>query len=178
MPSWSSGAPPLVESADGALVVRGARPEEYAAIGVLTVDAYGADKQLDDNEYAKTLANVAHRADVGEVFVAVDGAGELVGSVTFVLPGTPYAELSGPGEAEFRMLAVAPAAWGRGVGELLARACIERARQVGATAIMICTRDFATSAHRIYERLGFVRVPDRDWTPIPGVRLLALRLAL
>jgi hypothetical protein len=23
------------------------------------------------------------------------------------------------------------------------------------------------SAHRIYERLGFVRTPERDWNPVP-----------
>jgi hypothetical protein len=35
-----------------------------------------------------------------------------------------------------------------------------------------------TPAHRIYERLGFVRAPDRDWEPEPGIRLVAYLLAL
>ena len=30
-----------------------------------------------------------------------------------------------------------------------------------------------TAAHRIYERLGYERVPDRDWSPAPGVQLIA-----
>ena len=55
----------------------------------------------------------------------------MLGSVTFVLPGTAYAEMAGPGEAEFRMLAVDPAAQGRGVGEALVRACLERATDAG-----------------------------------------------
>jgi hypothetical protein len=33
-------------------------------------------------------------------------------------------------------------------------------------------------AHRIYERLGFVRLPERDWSPHDGVDLLAFRLDL
>ena len=33
-------------------------------------------------------------------------------------------------------------------------------------------------AHRIYERLGFTRVPERDWSPRPGVHLYAYSLAL
>jgi hypothetical protein len=33
-------------------------------------------------------------------------------------------------------------------------------------------------AHRIYERLGFRRLPERDWTPYPGVDLMAFRLEL
>jgi hypothetical protein len=28
------------------------------------------------------------------------------------------------------------------------------------------------AAHRIYERLGFRRVPGRDWSPAPGIDLL------
>jgi hypothetical protein len=32
------------------------------------------------------------------------------------------------------------------------------------------------SAHRVYERLGFSRAPERDWQPVPGVDLIAYRL--
>jgi hypothetical protein len=35
-----------------------------------------------------------------------------------------------------------------------------------------------TAAHRLYERSGFRRVPERDWTPTPEVPLLAFRLDL
>jgi hypothetical protein len=35
-----------------------------------------------------------------------------------------------------------------------------------------------TSAHRIYERLGFRRAPERDWSPVPGVDLMAFALRL
>ncbi len=34
------------------------------------------------------------------------------------------------------------------------------------------------AAHRIYERLGFTRDPERDWSPLPGVELLAFALRL
>jgi len=34
------------------------------------------------------------------------------------------------------------------------------------------------AAHRIYERMGFVRTPDRDWEPIPGLPLLTYALEL
>jgi hypothetical protein len=30
-----------------------------------------------------------------------------------------------------------------------------------------------TDAHRIYSRLGYARDPRRDWSPAPGVHLLA-----
>ncbi|MBY8873500.1 GNAT family N-acetyltransferase [Micromonospora sp. PLK6-60] len=163
------------------LTVRPAGPADFPAVARLTVAAYEADGQLkDENSYATVLADVATRAAAGEVLVAVDDAtGAVLGSVLFVLPGTPYAELSGPGEAEFRMLAVDPAAQGRGAGVALARACLDRAAELGATAVAICVREgMAARAHRLYERLGFVRTPEKDWEPVPGIRLLGLRCEL
>jgi ribosomal protein S18 acetylase RimI-like enzyme len=124
------------------------------------------------------LADVAGRAGRTEVLVAVDDEDAVLGSVAFVLPGSAFAELAGPGEAEFRMLAVDPDAQRRGVGEALVRACVARAQEVGATGILIFRRSFAERAQRLYARLGFVRVPERDWAPAPGVVLLALHLSL
>ncbi|SCL66069.1 Ribosomal protein S18 acetylase RimI [Micromonospora citrea] len=163
------------------LSVRHAGPEDFAAVARLTVAAYEADGQLKgEHGYAAVLADVAARAEHGEVLVAVDPAGgEVLGSVTFVLPGSRYAELSRAGEAEFRMLAVDPAAQGRGVGAALVEACVSRATELGCTAVTICVRSgFATAAQRLYERRGFVRVPELDWSPVVGVELLGLRLDL
>jgi ribosomal protein S18 acetylase RimI-like enzyme len=160
--------------------IRPATPADFPALARLTVDAYRADGQLaGDHGYDKKLADVETRAEAGELLVATDEqTGRVLGSVTFVLPGTAYAELSGPGEAEFRMLAVDPAAQGRGAGEALVLACLERATALGCQAVVICVRDFAEPAKRLYARLGFVRVPERDWSPYPGVQLEALRLPL
>ncbi|MFG1775538.1 GNAT family N-acetyltransferase [Micromonospora sp. NPDC049051] len=163
------------------LSVRRAGPDDFAAVARLTVAAYEADGQLKgEHGYADVLADVASRAQDGEVLVATDDAtGELLGSVTFVLPGTRYAELSRAGEAEFRMLAVDPAAQGRGVGAALVEACVSRATELGCSAVVICVRrGFAAPAQRLYLRRGFVRVPELDWAPLAGVELLALRLAL
>ncbi|HEX7745514.1 MAG TPA: GNAT family N-acetyltransferase [Micromonosporaceae bacterium] len=161
-------------------VVRAANPRDFPAIGQLTVAAYAADGQLEgEHGYERVLADVSGRASAGELLVAVDNAaGQVVGAVLFVVPGSRYAELSGPGEAEFRMLAVDPAAQGRGAGEALARACIARAAELDCSAVVICTRSFSAPAQRLYARLGFLRVPELDWSPAPGVELLALRLEL
>ncbi|MEU7610527.1 GNAT family N-acetyltransferase [Micromonospora sp. NPDC049204] len=163
------------------LRVRSAEPADFPAVARLTVAAYEADGQLKgEHGYGEVLADVSTRAVSGEVLVAVDEVTEAVlGSVTFVLPGTPFAELSGPGEAEFRMLAVDPGAQGRGVGAALAQACVARAVELGCTAVVICVRaGMADSAHRLYSRLGFVRAPEKDWAPAVGVDLLGLRLVL
>ncbi|WBB54917.1 GNAT family N-acetyltransferase [Verrucosispora sp. WMMD573] len=162
-------------------LIRLIEPADFAAVARLTVAAYEADGQLKgETGYADVLADVPSRAEHGDVLVAVEPAtGQLLGSVTFVLPGTRYAEMCGPGEAEFRMLAVDPSAQGRGAGAALVEACVARAIELGCTAVIICVRDgLAEPAHRLYRRRGFVRQPDRDWTPFPGVNLLALRLPL
>ncbi|MGC0329608.1 ribosomal protein S18 acetylase RimI-like enzyme [Streptomyces sp. SAI-170] len=153
------------------IVIREAQPTEYDEIGEITAQAYLQDDLLTFGEsdwYLGELKNVAKRATAAEVLAATDGD-RLLGTVTFVPAPGPMADLAGPGEAEIRMLAVAHAARGRGVGEALVGACLDRARATpGCTAIVLSTQPAMRAAHRIYERLGFVRAPHRDWQPIPG----------
>jgi GNAT superfamily N-acetyltransferase len=76
------------------------------------------------------------------------------------------------------MLAVSPEARGQGVGSALARWCVDRAREQGCTAVALSSLEAMRSAHRIYERMGFVRTPDRDWWPTAEIRLITYRLDL
>ena len=62
----------------------------------------------------------------------------------------------------------------RGVGELLVRHCLDLAAASGSTAIVISTAVWMDATHRLYQRLGFVPAPERDWSPRADVRLLAL----
>jgi GNAT superfamily N-acetyltransferase len=144
------------------------------------VAAYAADGFLEGtDDYADELRDAARRAELATLLVAVDEAsGAVLGTATYVPAGTPYAEVSRPGEAEFRMLAVAERARGQGVGAALVQSCIERARAAGSSAVALCSLKEMTAAHRIYERMGFVRAPDRDWEPLPGLTLVAFVLPL
>jgi len=122
---------------------------------------------------------VATRAEHGDLLVAVDATnGRPLGAVMFVLPGSRFAELSRTGEAEFRTLAVDPAAQRRGVARALVQACLDRAGALGGSAIVISVRGFSEPAQRLYAGFGFMRWPDADWSPVEGVQLLALRLPL
>ena len=76
------------------------------------------------------------------------------------------------------MLAVAPSAQGLGIGGALVRACLDMAADRGYKAVAICTRDINEVALRMYAKFGFVRVPERDWSPRPGIGLSALRVEL
>jgi GNAT superfamily N-acetyltransferase len=161
--------------------VRVATPADYAGIGRLTVAAYDAAGQLgpETRGYDRVLSDVATRAAEGTLLVAVDEvSGALLGTVLFVLPGSRYAELARAGEAEFRMLAVEPAAQGCGIGRLLVDECLRRAAAAGCHAVVICYRDFVSSARGLYKASGFERLPDRDCEPAPGVRLLGMRAAV
>jgi ribosomal protein S18 acetylase RimI-like enzyme len=151
------------------VVVEPATPEDLPRIGELTAGVYVGDG-LAPAEYIPTLADAAGRASLAELLVARDGA-EIVGSVALVMAGEFGEVLHSDDEAGFRMLVVQPAARGRGVGELLVTTCLDRARAAGKRRMVISTDRHMTTAHRLYERLGFTRLPERDWSPLPGVEL-------
>lgn len=161
--------------------MRPARPHEYDAVGELTARAYLDDGLVPEGtDYDATLRRAADRAEHTQLLVATDPDDDdhLLGTVSFVQAGSAYNEVAHDGEAEFRMLAVAREARGRGIGRLLAQACVERAGTAGATRVVICTSTDMHPAHRLYESLGFVRLPERDWHPVPHVTLIAYALDL
>jgi GNAT superfamily N-acetyltransferase len=160
--------------------IRPVRPGEHEALGELTVAAYTAiEPEVVDDVYEGELRDVAGRVADAEVMVAVDGAGTVLGGVTYIPgPGSAWSEFTEPDAAGIRMLAVAPEAQGRGVGEALSRACIDRARVTGKAQIVLHSTDRMTTAHRLYERLGFARDPSLDWEPLPGFWLRGFRLRL
>ena len=157
------------------IVVRPARAEEIDAAGVLTERAYRAYGYFDNGiapGYAAELANARPRAEAAELWVAVDADDRLLGTVTITLPGTTFAEVSRDGELEFRMLAVEPDTRGRGIGSALVQAVLDRARELGRARVVLCCQDRMTGVQRLYERHGFIRLPDRDWDPLPDVHLI------
>jgi ribosomal protein S18 acetylase RimI-like enzyme len=159
--------------------IRRAEPREYDLVGDLTLRAYVADGLSSvESDYVELLQDAASRAEKAELWVAVDEDDRVLGSVTLSPPGSPYREISREGEGEFRMLAVAPHARGRGIGEALVRFCIERSRHVGDERMVLCTQKENATAIRLYVRLGFVRLPERDWSPVQGVDLVAFTLDL
>lgn len=170
------------------IVIRRAEPGDYEALGEITAQAYLQDGLLDfgeSDEYLGELRDVAKRAAAAEVLVAVERTSvpsarrTVLGGVTFVPHGGPMADIARPEEAEMRMLAVSHAARGRGIGEALVCACVDRARATdGCARIVLSTQRTMRTAHRIYERLGFVRTPERDWNPIPHLDVTLLTYGL
>lgn len=160
-------------------VIRRARNDELDTVGRLTVEAYvGAGVISPDAMYLQFLGDASHRDAEAELWVAVDEERGVLGTVTFVATGSALSEVARDGEAEIRSLAVAPAAMGEGIGEALTRHTIAIARERGYAALVLSSATTMHAAHRLYERLGFSRLPERDWSPAPHVDLVAYTLSL
>ena len=156
--------------------IRPAHPNEHTALGEICLRAYRNLGSVSDG-YAAELRDVAGRAETDHVLTAVNRDG-LLGCVTVILGDSPWREISGPDEGEFRMLAVDPAAQGRGVGEALVQASVDVICAADRRRVVVSSANDMTAAHRLYERLGFTRAPARDWRPVPEVQLRVYELAL
>ncbi len=98
-----------------------------------------------------------------------DPAGEIIGpggDVLFVedpelgIVGTCGLLKTGEREFELIKMAVLPEARGRGAGEFLLRATIERAFALGAERLFLLSNSKSAAAIRMYERNGFVHDPE------------------
>ncbi len=159
-----------------AVEVRLALDDELAAVGELTLGAY-APYLPADSDYAESLRDAGSRHGDAELYVALEDA-RILGTVTGCPPGSPWRELATADEGEFRMLAVDPSARGRGVGTALVLHALGRAREAGASGMVLCSMSEMRPAHRLYRTLGFRREPERDWSPGDGVDLIAFTLDL
>jgi GNAT superfamily N-acetyltransferase len=160
--------------------IREVRPDEFAELGELTASAYLA---LGDGGapggYLDVLRDVAARAAVCPVLVAVDEDGTLLGGCAYVPDrDNPMCEHDIEDAASIRMMAVRPEARGRGVGAALTTHCLERARGEGRRWLVLHSSSPMADAQRMYERLGFVRDPSVDWFPGDDVHLHAFRFDL
>jgi GNAT superfamily N-acetyltransferase len=158
--------------------IRPVRPEEHSDLADITVAAYLGLGHVDD-EYEPELRDVAGRVAGAEVLVAIDDDGRVVGGVTYVPDrASPYAEFDAEHAGGVRMLAVLPEAQGEGIGEALVLECIERAKARGRRELILHTGLTMKAAHQLYEKLGFMRDPNLDWWPTPGIELLGYRMHL
>ena len=157
--------------------VRDARPDERAAVAKLTMRAYAEFATVmrpDAWAGLERAVRSALQSPVAERIVAesVDDA-LLLGSVMlFPAERLEYGGIAvdavGP---ELRLLAVTPEARGLGVGKALVDECIRRARESGASELGLHSSASMQAAIRMYLRLGFQRVPARDFQP-PGAELV------
>ena len=142
--------------------VRLVHADEHDAVADLSERAYTLEYDISEG-YRSTLRSVAERAREHQVWVAVDRLdGTLLGAVATPKRARTISPLARAGELDFRLLAVDPPARGRGVGELLTRHVIELARLRGIDHVVMNSGPQMIGAHRLYEKLGFTRMLDRE----------------
>jgi len=165
--------------------IREARPEEREAVRRLTEEAYDELRRVMEPRAWDGLAGAMRaglESDLPERIVAVDPeSGRILGSVLLFPPAVDaYGEhVVARGEGpELRLLAVSPSARGRRIGRALVEECARRAREAGAPELGLHTSRSMREAIRLYERMGFERVPERDFQPEGAERVTGYRLAL
>jgi len=86
------------------------------------------------------------------VFIArdPDQGGRIVGSLTLVVFRIPTGVRSW-----IEDVVVEDAARGKGIGETLTRAALERAAELGAKTVDLTSRPSREAANRLYQRVGF-----------------------
>lgn len=162
---------------DEDVVIRAARDEELDDVATLVVAAYAefAATMSPDawSMFAQDIANVRGRSTQGELLVALI-EDRLVGCVTL------FREWRGaqPDAAAVRTLAVAPAEQGGGVGRALLGHCVKAARADGKHRVVLTVSEQMEVARDLTERMGFVRAPELDHEPAPGVRMRGYALDL
>jgi len=168
----------VISDPTAALEVRLITADEYVAAGNLVVDAYITGGILsDDRGYDRILRDIEGRTRAAFVLVAVLD-GQVVGTATIALAGSEHSEIALESESEFRYMGVRPDVWGRGIGSALVAASEVQARQAGANSVVISVIEHNVAGLAMYEKSGFMRLPERDWSPHEDIRLLVLRKAL
>lgn len=168
------------------LTIRDLRPEESEALGKLLVQAYsrleGFPTPAQQRRYYAMLADIgSFTAKPGaRVLVALSPAGELVGGVVYfgdMAHGSGGAATSVPNASGIRLLGVDPTFRRSGAGKALTQACIRLAQEQGHAQVILHTTQAMQVAWGLYERLGFERSPDLDFSQ-QDLQVVGFRLQL
>ena len=158
--------------------------QEFHVIGKLMVEVYsqleGFPKETEQPNYYKMLANVGDLTQKpGTEIIVATNQRKIYGAVVFFSDmqyygsdGTATQQKNASG---FRLLAVDPKTRGQGIGKVLTNECIKRAKEKKSKQLIIHTTKAMQTAWTMYERMGFTRSPDLDFTqgelPVYGFRL-------
>lgn len=165
--------------------IRNALEEEYSAIREIRLDAYREHAQKIPEKHwnvlkQSILSDEEDEDGIERIVAEIDG--EIVGTVALfsseieAYKGLTEGQLGYP---ELRMLAVSSKARGKGIAKALVEECIERSKKKGYSFMGLHTADFMENAVKLYESLGFERLPENDFVPLDdGIVVKAFRIAL
>jgi GNAT superfamily N-acetyltransferase len=169
------------------LSIRDGSADELARLGQLLVNVYAALPGFPSPDeqpgYYEMLANIARFTEKpgARVLVALSESGELVGGVVYFGDMSQYGAggvaTSIPNASGIRLLGVDPDFRGTGAGKALTLACVEIARKAGHSQVILHTTKAMQLAWGMYEKLGFVRSEDLDFSQ-QTLQIYGFRLTL
>jgi ribosomal protein S18 acetylase RimI-like enzyme len=151
---------------DAPLLVRGAVPADYPAIGEVVAAACARYADLMPlgifSAYLADLLDLQTHARHGRLLIAE--ADEQVRGFGVCYPVAPVRGFGLPHDwASVRALAVHPAGRGHGIARAMLAACEYHARQAGAPVLVFHMASVMTDAIALCERLGYTRAPEFDF---------------
>jgi ribosomal protein S18 acetylase RimI-like enzyme len=158
-------------------VIRAATAADAEAIVALWTEAYftegegGRDAPYTSSDFEATAAAAVH-------LLVAERDAAVLGVVALLAPGEPTRAVALEDEAELARLVVGSAARRQRIGRALADRCTELAQDERWPAISLWSRPYQQAGHRLYESLGYRRLPERDSIDETGFERLVFRLAL
>jgi ribosomal protein S18 acetylase RimI-like enzyme len=98
-----------------------------------------------------------------DLFIAIDDTGTVVGMATLVNFRIPTGR-----RAWIEDVVVDEGGRGRGIGEALTQAMLDRARELGCRTVDLTSRPSRAAANRLYQRAGFVPRDSTVYRYTPG----------
>jgi GNAT superfamily N-acetyltransferase len=185
--SWlTKGGTLYPDKKNQVFIIRNAVPSEFEEIGKLMVRVFsqleGFPKETEQPDYYRMLANVGEitKKPDSELLVAFSSEDKIAGAVVFFgdmkyygSGGTATSVLNASG---FRLLAVDPLYRGLGIGKLLTKECIRKAKDKNSGQVIIHTTLAMQTAWNMYLKMGFKRSEDLDFMqgelPVFGFRYI------
>ncbi len=147
----------LASGPERVVLRRAQRDDVPAIVELLAADQLGAtrDSVRDDTDLAAyEAAFSAIDADPAHILLVAESGGQVVG--TLQLSFLPGLARRGALRAQIEAVRVSESTRGSGVGAAMLRWAIDESGRRGCALVQLTSDKSRTSAHRFYQRLGFV----------------------
>lgn len=147
------------------MIIRDAEQSEREQVLNLTLKAYGeyqgdAPEGFWDVYVTNIREAVLNGPDIERIVAEIDG--QLVGSVLLCKRSFNF------DEPEIRLLSIDPGFRQKGIAGKLMGECENRLRNRGHLRVVLHTTSLMETARQMYERGGYRRLEEIDFSPVPG----------
>ena len=169
----------------GLIEIRNASIDELDNVVDVVISAYEEFAEFIPNErwdrYVDNIKDIRTKLEEAEIVVVLQDR-IIVASATFYPKHKREigkSDLVWPNDwTAIRLVAVQPEKRMQGIGRMLMEECINRSRDQSAIAVGLHTTSLMSVAASMYEKMGFVRVPEFDLRTNPNLPALAYKLTI